>query len=152
MAGERGDGVEVVQRRPVQAEPARPVGERALGRHARAQRAEIGAAPPALVALAAGGHEREDDMVARLERLHARTGLLHDTRGFVPEDERERLGQVALDDVQVAVADAAGRDADEHLAFLRRGEVDLENLDRPARLPEDGGLRLHAASVPLPSA
>ena len=136
-----------MQGRPVQAQAARSVGERPFGRHAGAERAEVGAAAPALVAFAARGRERENDVVAGRERSYARPDLLHDSSGFVAENERKRLRKVAVDDVQVAVAHTAGCDPDEHLTLLRRSQVDLEHLHGPARLPENGRLRLHGASL-----
>jgi hypothetical protein len=68
------------------------------------------------------------------------------------EDERHRLRQVAVDDVQIAVAHPASGDPHEHLTLPRPGQVDLEDLDLSARLPENRRLRLHGASVPSPSA
>ena len=59
------------------------------------------------------------------------------------EDERERLRKVAVDDVEVARADAARGDLHQHLAGLRRRELDVANLDRTARLPQHGCLHPH---------
>ena len=59
------------------------------------------------------------------------------------EDQWERLGEVAVDHVEVACADAAGDDADERLALVRRRQLDVEDLDRPTCLPEHGSLHPH---------
>jgi len=58
-----------------------------------------------------------------------RTSLPHvlDDARLVPEDGRERVRERSLEDVEVAVADARGGGADDHLARPRR--VDLYLLD-----------------------
>jgi hypothetical protein len=43
------------------------------------------------------------------------------------------------------MADAAGVQADEHLAGARLGELDLANLERRSELLEDGGSDPHLA-------
>ena len=54
--------------------------------------------------------------------------LLDDPRRLVAEDGGRGEGVEAVDEVQVAVADAGGDDAHEHLAA--RGLVDVDVLDR----------------------
>ena len=57
------------------------------------------------------------------------------------EHGRRREGHLALDHVQVGVADAARRDAHEHLAAARAGDGDLLQLER---LP---GTRQHCRRI-----
>ena len=66
------------------------------------------------------------------------------------DDERERLRKVAVDHVQVARTDTARGHAHEHLALLRRRQLDVEDLDRPARLSEDGCLCPHGGERTAP--
>ena len=55
------------------------------------------------------------------------------------------LGQrhVAGDQVLVGVAQAGADELDQHLAGLRRIELDLLDAPLGLRLPQDGGLHLH---------
>ena len=70
---------------------------------------------------------------------------LDDAGALVPEHDRpvEREASDAVDDMQVAVADAGRDGADQHLA--PRWRVDIDRLDRQrrVRLAEDGGFDLH---------
>jgi hypothetical protein len=79
-------------------------------------------------------------MIPRLNRRHLDADRLDDTRAFVPKDDRpiEWKPPDAVDNMQVAVADAGGRRADQHLAppWL----VDLHRLDRQ-RLPDPAKYR-----------
>jgi hypothetical protein len=86
-------------------------------------------------------------VVSRRERLNFGPHLDDDTRGLVAENQRQRLWEIAVDDVKIAGAHAAGRDLHEHLALLRRRQVDLEDLDGLARLPKDRRLRFHGTSL-----
>ena len=112
--------------------------------------AEVRPAGTAALALAARGHEREHDVVAGPHALDAGPDLGHDARRLVADHERQRLGQVAVDDVQVAVTDAAGRDPHEHLSGLRRRQLDVEDLDGATRLPQHGGLHPHPGEPTAP--
>jgi hypothetical protein len=134
-----------MQSRPVDREAGRAVRERPGRSHSVAQLAEVRPPLPAAHALAAGGNEREDDVVACREPLDAGAGLDHDPGGLVAEHERQRLGQVAVDDVEVAMAHAARRDADERFARLRRFELHVPDVHRSAGLPQDGCLHPHPA-------
>jgi hypothetical protein len=71
----------------------------------RAVVAQVLHAHRAPAALAAGGYERGDDVVANLEPFHAGTQLPHDAGAFVPARHRQ-VGDVhvALRDVVVAMA------------------------------------------------
>jgi hypothetical protein len=48
--------------------------------------------------------------------------------------------------VNASVADAGVRDFDQHLAFARWCDVDLDDLQRLARFKGDGGARFHKGS------
>ena len=72
-------------------------------------------------------------MVSGDEVGNALTNLLDDACSLVPEDDRELGRMDALDDVEIGVANTARRHANEHLARLRR--IELELLD-DQRLPE----------------
>ena len=113
------------------------------GRHAPAELAEVGPPAPTRLALAARGHEREHDVVARPDALDPGARVDDHAGGLVAEDERERLREVAVDDVQVARADAARRDPDQRLAGVGRLELDVLDPDRLSRLPENGCLHPH---------
>ena len=78
-------------------------------------------------------------MIAGLELRDVRADRLDDAGGLVAEDRRRRERIVAVDEVQVAVAHAAGDRAHEHLA--PDGLVDLDVLDRQGLVGtvEDGG-------------
>ena len=70
--------------------------------------------------------------------------LLDDPRSLVAEDRRRVAGGVgAGGGVEVGVADAAGGEADQDLARLRLGELDLLDGERLAELLEDRGAHLH---------
>ncbi len=51
-------------------------------------------------------------MIAAFELLDARAGLDDDSGRFVAEDERQGLGQVAVNYVQIRRANTARRDPD----------------------------------------
>ena len=85
-------------------------------------------------------------MVAGSDERDALPHPLDDAGALVAEDARRVAGRVgARGRVQVGVADAAGRQADEHLARLRLREVDLLDDERLPELLEDGGADLHTA-------
>ena len=67
---------------------------------------------------------------------------------LVTEHDRpvERPASDAVDDVQVAVADAGGDGAHQHLARHRPVEVDGLDGQRVVRLAEDRGFDLHGVS------
>ena len=70
---------------------------------------------------------------------------LDDAGALVPEHGRRVAGRVgARRRVEVGVADAAGDEADEHLARARLGELDLLHDERLAELLEYRGADLHA--------
>src|ERR1700730_3381588 len=99
----------------------------------------------ALGAIAAKTRKESHHVIAGLDRRHIRADRLDDTCAFMAEHDRpvEREPSDTVDDVQIAVTDAGGRRADQHLAppWL----VDLNRLDRQRllHLTKDGSLDLH---------
>ena len=84
----------------------------------------------------------QDDAVAGSEPGHAGAQRLDRAGALVAEHQRKRHRPLAVDAVQVAVADAAGAVADAHLA--RAGIVELE---RSTRSGSWGAERTAAATV-----
>ena len=101
-----------------------------LGTH-RAVGAAVGVTGEALLALAAEDGQARDHAVAGLDVAHVRPHRLHDARGLMAE-HRGKLGQRigAIDEVEVAVTDAAGDGAHQHLAPDRLVDVDLLDDER----------------------
>ena len=103
----------------------------------------------ALRAAAAEPREAGDDVVADAHRRDVGADRLDDAGAFVAEHDRpvERKAADAVDDVQVAVADAGRHRAHQHLAA--QGLVDVDRLDGQLllHLAEYGGLDLHGGSL-----
>ena len=68
-------------------------------------------------------------MVARPDAFHPGAGVNDHAGRLVAENERQGLREIAVDDVEVARADAARGDPDERLACLGRRQLDVEDLD-----------------------
>src|SRR5262245_31199718 len=100
----------------------------------------MGPSGEAVLAAAAEDGQARDDVVARLEFVHRRAHGLHDARGLVAEDRRGGEGIVPVDEVQIAVADAAADDADEHLVRHRLVDLDVLDRERLMRPVKDGSL------------
>ena len=81
----------------------------------------------AVLATAAVGTKGEDDVVARLDVADARAHGLHHARALMAQDYRGLVVPLALDVVQVAVADARGADPDLHLVIP--GTLDVHIFD-----------------------
>jgi hypothetical protein len=75
--------------------------------------------------------------------LDAETDARDGPRGFVPEHQRRLVERrhVVIDVVQVGVAQAAGRNAYEHLTRSRHGDGPFFDLERAMRAVENR--RLH---------
>ena len=89
-------------------------------------------------------------MVAGRHAEHAGADLQHDAGALVAADGGQRgggAGEVAGDQVLVAVAHAAGDHLHEDLTGLRWVELDLLHAPRRVQLTKDGSLGLH--DVPL---
>src|SRR5438128_926220 len=108
--------------------------------------AEVGMAGKALRTAAAKPGEARHHVIAGAQRRDVGADRLHDAGTLVAEHDGaiERPAALAVDHVQVAVADAGGRRAYQDLAARRL--VDLDGLDRErlVRLAKDRGLHLHA--------
>jgi hypothetical protein len=112
------------------------------------RQAEVGALVEAVDALPALGREEGDDVVARRQRADLGTDRLDDAGALVPEHGRRVAGGVgAGGGVEVGVADAAGVEADQHLAGPRLGQLDLLHRQRLAELLQNRGAHLHAATL-----
>ena len=87
--------------------------------------------------------EARDHVIAGPHVADLLAHLFHDAGRLVAEHARRRHRQRALEHVQIAVADAAGARAHEHLA--RPGARELDVLDRERGLvrAHHGGLHVH---------
>ncbi|MNG17139.1 hypothetical protein D3C84_1011030 [compost metagenome] len=98
------------------------------GAHRAAQVGLVGFAEFALAAL--GGVQR-DHVVTHLHRGHAFADGFDDATALVTEHAGEHaLGVLTRQGVSVSVANAGGDDAHQHLAGLRRRDIDLDDLQR----------------------
>jgi hypothetical protein len=127
-------GAPVVER-PVEA----VVGEEPL--------AQLLAPGPAQAALAAGHDERGHDPLADGDVVDAVADRRDRSRHLVAEHARHRERHRAVVHVQVGVADAARRDAHEHLARARLGVAQLLDPERPRRPADNRCLHL-SSSLP----
>ena len=110
--------------------------------------AEVRAVRAAVLALAALGREQRDDVVADGEVADVVADRLDHPGALVAEHRRRVAGRVgARRGVHVGVADAARLQADEHLAGLRLGEIDLLDHERRAELLQDGGSHAHCVTL-----
>ena len=96
-----------------------------VGAGGRVEVAEVAVALEAGAAASAGGHERQDDLVAFRGEGHARAGLDDGAGALVSEDDGDGDGGVAVHEVAVAAADAGGTDFHQDFAGLRLIEVDF---------------------------
>ena len=82
-------------------------------------------------------------MVAGPHRSHGRADRLDHARALVAEDDRQRIGERALDHLEVGVAEAAGAHLDQHVAGLERRHVERVEGQRLADLVENRGAEFH---------
>jgi hypothetical protein len=109
--------------------------------------AQVGLARETRRALPAFRRVERDDVVAGLQRGHARPDLDHDAGALMPEDSREQaLGIGARKRELVGVADAGGLDLNQHLAGLWAVELDGFHLERLARLERHRRTHIHCGS------
>ena len=80
---------------------------------------------------AAARQERRHDAVAHRAVGHALPDRLDDAGRLVLEQHGHGPRPPAVDDREIAVAQAGGLDADEQLTGVRRIELELDELDRP---------------------
>ncbi len=90
------------------------------------------------------GREQRDDVVAGPHARHPLADRLDDAGALVAEHRRRVAGRVgSAARVHVRVADAAGREPDEHLAGARVGELHVLHHERLAELLEDSSPNPH---------
>ena len=134
--------------------PSREIRTRAVGQVAlvllRADRhAEVRPRAQAVLALAALRREQRDDVIADRDVRHALADRLDDAGALVAEHGGRVAGRVgARRRVHVRVADAAGDEADEHLARLGLREVDLLHHQRLPELLQYRGAHLGHEAAP----
>ena len=83
-------------------------------------------------------------MVADGQPGHPDANLLDDAGPLVAADDRVPDRDVAGAQVVVGVAQPGGGEPDKHLAGLRLVEVELDDLERLADVPQHRCSRLHA--------
>src|SRR5262249_27933102 len=134
-AGERRDARSLLRQ---------PRRRRFAARH-RASDTHIGVPAEALGAASAEAGQTGHHVVAGAKRRHLIADGLDDSRSLVSEHDAavERVAAVAVDHVQVAVADTRGDGADENLAAPRPIDVDRFDAHWHMRGAADGGLDLH---------
>ena len=128
----------------IQAEAAGAVRHQALALGTADLLAEVGLLGQAELAVAAFGRVKRDDVIALLQRGHARAHVHHDAGTFMPEDGREdAFGIGAGQGVVVGVADARGLDLDQDLA--EPGAVQVDRLDGEGGIggPRHSGFCFH---------
>jgi len=104
----------------------------------------FGAAPAVLAVAAAMPQPRNADAFADLEAVHSRTQCLHPADDFVTRNDGQfGFGQIAVDDVQIGAADAAGRYPDLHLSGSRQRLGQFHRLESATRALQHHGF--HAA-------
>src|SRR5216683_7817016 len=92
-------------------------------------------------AISAENRETRDHMVARLDIADRLADFLDDSRRLVAEHRGGRMGVVAVDEMKVAVAYAAGNGPQQHLAILRPVDIDIFDSERLLWPMKHGGVR-----------
>ncbi len=119
--------------------PLHPVGGARQQLH-RGVGAEHGAARRAVVAGATEHGQARDDVVARLHIGDVGADLLDDAGGLVPKHRGQRVRIKAFHEVQIGMAEAGDRRADQDLARARLRQADVLDDQRLVDFIEDGGL------------
>jgi hypothetical protein len=140
---------EVVEH-PVAVEPvARAAVEHAPGRLVTAERfAQDRLVALAVEAVPAVRVPRADDVIADLHLRDRRPHPLDHAGALVPQHDRQRIGQGALDHLEVGVAQPACMQAHQHVARLERLQRDVLDREAPAGLVQHRRLVLHAGWPP----
>ena len=112
----------------------------------RAVGAAVGMARHAIVAVAAENRETGDDVVAGLHIVDGLAHFLDDSGGFMAQYGGGGKGVVAVDKVQVAVANTARDGAHQDFAIQRLVDLDVFDNQRLLGTIEYGGL--HRRSPP----
>src|SRR5712691_7281669 len=71
----------------------------------------------------------QHDVISRRKRGDTVADVFHDARSFVSQQYRQRVRPARLHDVEIAMADPARFDPDEHLARARRVDLDLFEVE-----------------------
>ena len=137
VLGEGAERAEPAQVLLAQVEPERAVEEHA-GAGVEALDAHVRVPGRARPAGAAGRDVRADDLVARLDALHAGADRLDDAGALVPAHDRHPDGGVARGDVVVGVAEPGGHQLDPDLVRLGLVELQVGDLPAEVRAPGDG--------------
>ncbi len=148
--GERRDQRQVVQGPAPPAPSGCAVGHRPALHASIGHDAQVGAAIEARLAPPAGRGEGQDNVLADATLGHVAADGFDDAGALVPEHDRQWSRPLALDEGQVAAADARGLQPDQHLVTRRRPEVHLIDGQRLALSGEDGGHDLHGRTPPIP--
>src|SRR5260370_25741665 len=90
-------------------------------------------------AVSAENRETRDHMVARLDIAHRLADFLDNSRRLVAEHRGGRMSVVAVDEMKVAVAYAAGDRPQQHLAILRLVHIDIFDSERLLWARKHGG-------------
>ena len=119
------------------------VGHEAAALGGAHRRAQIGLAGTAHFAFTAFGGVEGNDVVAGPDAGYAGADRLHNAGALVAEHAgKDALGVEAVQGVGVGVADAAGDDAHQHFALLRRHQIQFFDNQRLLRRPGNGGAGL----------
>ena len=102
-----------------------------------------------IFAMAAKSAEAGDNSIAHLDGAHFAAHRLDDARRLMPGDCGQRMRIGAFDKVQVAMAQPAGRGADQHLMRPWIGNNHLLDLKRLTRFNQDSSLHRVAPISPL---
>src|SRR5262249_203535 len=115
---------------------------RTAGQHAwlfRAHgRTQVHSASRAVGAVATAWRKRQHDGIAGLDPADVRAHPRHRPRSLVPKPDRHAAPPFPIQDVQVAAADAARGDLDEHFPWLWIVELDVLDDHRPLTLIQNG--------------
>jgi hypothetical protein len=115
--------------------------------------AELRVARLAAPAAVTRDHPLADHAVSRLEVADALSGLGDRPAPFVARDDGEanpaRIGQPAVDDLEVCAADPGDVAADDHLVGSGRRLLDLDVRDLVRALDDDGLHAAHPITSPL---
>ena len=90
--------------------------------------AQHGPAFCARLAVAAAGHEEQDNVVADFQIVHALPQAFDHAGRFMAEDDRRGAWPVAVDDRQIGMAHARGGDAHQHFAGPGRCQIHLPDF------------------------
>src|SRR5690606_2619138 len=147
MVGKRGGAHVVVHGPAADGEAAGAVGHHTLALGGTNGGTQIRLAGQTRLALAAFRRIQGNDMIARLERRHARTHFQHHARAFVAQNRRKQaFGVGARERVVIGVADTGGLHLYQHFESLGALQLDFLDGQRFTRLPGDSSSGLHVFS------